>query len=99
MSHEWVSASLPGRGKRYNLIMGDTGEWDAVIDVSNVCWSPYLPPAGRRRPLWERLHLIMAAWRALHADDVRFYLVADDFWPARSTTPPSSATSRRAVTW
>jgi hypothetical protein len=58
--------------------MGDTGEWDAVIDVSNVCWSPYLPPAGRRRPLWERLHLIMAAWRALHADDVRFHLVADD---------------------
>src|ERR1700740_2189290 len=57
--------------------MGDTKEWVAVIDVSNVCWSPYLPPTGHRRPLWERLHLIMAAWRALDADDVRFHLVAD----------------------
>ncbi len=58
--------------------MGDTVAWDAVIDVSNVCWSPYLPPVGRRRPQWERLHLVMAAWRALHGDDVRFHLVADD---------------------
>jgi hypothetical protein len=58
--------------------MGDITAWDAVIDVSNVCWSPYLPPAGYRRPQWERLRLIMAAWRALHGDDVRIYLVADD---------------------
>ena len=63
---------------RYDLVMGETGEWDAVIDVSNVCWSPYLPPAGLRRPQWERLRLIMAGWRALHGDDVRFYLVADE---------------------
>jgi hypothetical protein len=65
-------------GGRYDLVMGATGEWDAVIDVSNVCWSPYLPPAGLRRPQWARLRLIMAAWRALHGDDVRFYLVADE---------------------
>ena len=58
--------------------MGDTGEWDAVIDVSNVCWSPYLPPAGLRRPQLERLRLVMAAWRALHGDEAHFYLVADE---------------------
>jgi hypothetical protein len=58
--------------------MGDTREWDVVIDVSNVCWSPYLPPSGHRRPQWERLRLVMAAWRGLHGDDVRFYLVADE---------------------
>lgn len=52
--------------------------WDAVIDVSNVCWSPYLPPEGQRRPHWHRLELVMAAWRSLHGDDVRFHLVADD---------------------
>lgn len=54
------------------------GAWDAVIDVSNVCWSPYLPPVGRRRPFWERLYLIMTAWQNLHGDDVSFRLVADD---------------------
>jgi len=58
--------------------MGDTAEWDVVIDVSNVCWSPYLPPVGYRRPQWERLRLIMAAWRAEHGDDARVYLVADE---------------------
>jgi hypothetical protein len=58
--------------------MGDTEEWDAVIDVSNVCWSPYLPPVGHRRPQWERLRLIMAAWRASHGEDARIFLVADD---------------------
>src|SRR5215469_6970403 len=33
-------------------------QWDAVIDVSNVCWSPGLPPVGRRRPFWYRLGLV-----------------------------------------
>ncbi|MEU8347453.1 FHA domain-containing protein [Spirillospora sp. NPDC048832] len=54
------------------------GRWDAVIDVSNVCWSAYLPPLGRRTPRWHRLELVMAAWRERHGDDVRFDLVADD---------------------
>jgi hypothetical protein len=52
--------------------------WNAVIDVSNVCWSPYLPPLGRQAPVWERLDLVMAAWRAQHGADAQFELVADD---------------------
>jgi hypothetical protein len=52
--------------------------WNAVIDVSNVCWSPYLPPVGKQAPVWERLGLVLAAWRELHGDDARFELVADD---------------------
>jgi FHA domain len=54
------------------------GTWDAVIDVSNVCWDHQLPPTGTRRPVWSRLHLVMAAWRRVHGDRVRFELVADD---------------------
>jgi hypothetical protein len=53
------------------------GSWNAVVDVSNVCWSPYLPPVGRQAPVWERLDLVMAAWRELH-EDARFELVADE---------------------
>ena len=52
--------------------------WNAVVDVSNVCWSPYLPPLGRQAPVWERLGLVMASWRAQHGEDARFELVADD---------------------
>ena len=52
--------------------------WDAVVDVSNVCWSPHLPPAGRRTPLWHRLELVLAAWRELHGRCTRFTLVADE---------------------
>jgi hypothetical protein len=53
------------------------GDWDAVIDVSNVCWSPALPPLRKRRAFWDRLGLVMTAWRREHGDDVRFRLVAD----------------------
>ena len=53
------------------------GSWNAVIDVSNVCWSPHLPPVGRQAPVWERLAIVMAAWRELH-DDAQFELVADE---------------------
>lgn len=52
--------------------------WNAVIDVSNVCWSPYLPPVGRQAPVWGRLELVTAAWRAQHGADARLELVADD---------------------
>ena len=52
--------------------------WDAVVDVSNVCWSPRLPPVGRRMPLWRRLELVLAAWRELHGRCTRFTLVADE---------------------
>jgi hypothetical protein len=52
--------------------------WDAVVDVSNVCWSPHLPPVGRRMPLWHRLELVLAAWRELHGMHTRFTLVADE---------------------
>ena len=52
--------------------------WDAVVDVSNVCWSPLLPPVGRRTPLWHRLDLIRAAWRELHGSHTQFVLVADE---------------------
>lgn len=52
--------------------------WDAVVDVSNVCWSPQLPPVGHRMPLWHRLELVLDAWRELHGSDTRFTLVADE---------------------
>jgi len=52
--------------------------WNAVVDVSNVCWSPYLPPVGLQAPVWERLDLVMAAWREAHGEDAGFELVADD---------------------
>ena len=52
--------------------------WNAVVDVSNVCWSPYLPPLGRQAPVWDRLGLVMAAWREQHGADTRLELVADD---------------------
>lgn len=52
--------------------------WDAVVDVSNVCWSPQLPPVGYRAPLWHRLELVLGAWRELHGSDTRFTLVADE---------------------
>jgi FHA domain len=54
------------------------GSWNAVVDVSNVCWSPYLPPLGRQAPVWDRLGLVMAAWQAQHGADTRLELVADD---------------------
>jgi hypothetical protein len=43
-----------------------------------VCWSPYLPPLGRQAPVWDRLGLVMAAWREQHGADTRLELVADD---------------------
>jgi len=52
--------------------------WNAVVDVSNVCWSPHLPPLGRQAPAWDRLGLVMAAWREQHGADTRLELVADD---------------------
>jgi hypothetical protein len=52
--------------------------WNAVVDVSNVCWSPYLPPVGRQAPVWDRLGLVMSTWRAQHGADARLELVADD---------------------
>jgi hypothetical protein len=52
--------------------------WNAVVDVSNVCWSPYLPPLGRQAPVWDRLSLVIAAWREQHGADTRLELVADD---------------------
>jgi hypothetical protein len=52
--------------------------WNAVVDVSNVCWSPYLPPLGRQAPVWGRLGLVTDAWRAQHGPDAELELVADD---------------------
>src|ERR1700749_4303512 len=52
--------------------------WNAVIEVSNVCWSPYLTPVGRQAPVWGRLDLVVAAWRAQHGADAWLELVADD---------------------
>jgi hypothetical protein len=57
------------------------GNWDAVVDVSNVCWSPYLSPVGRQAPVWDRLGLVMSAWRELHGPDTQFELVADESLP------------------
>src|SRR3981189_2030424 len=52
--------------------------WNAVVDVSNVCWSPSVPPLGRRAPVWDRLSLVMAAWREQHDAGAALELVADD---------------------
>lgn len=52
--------------------------WNAVVDVSNVCWSPYLPPLGRQAPVWGRLDLVTSAWRAQHGAEARLELIADD---------------------
>jgi FHA domain len=52
--------------------------WNAIVDVSNVCWSPFLPPLGRQAPVWDRLGLVMAAWREQHGADALLELVADD---------------------
>lgn len=52
--------------------------WNAVVDVSNVCWSPYLPPLGQRAPVWGRLALVTDAWRAQHGAQARLELVADE---------------------
>jgi hypothetical protein len=52
--------------------------WNAVVDVSNVCWSPYLPPLGQQAPVWDRLRLVMAAWRQQHGDNAELELIADD---------------------
>jgi len=52
--------------------------WNAVVDVSNVCWSPYLPPLGRQAPVWGRLGLVMSAWREQHGADALLELVSDD---------------------
>ena len=70
-----VSHALPSRAGSYDPAMDSR---DAVVDVSNVCWSPHLPPVGRRMPLWHRLELVLAAWRELHGSRVRFTLVADE---------------------
>lgn len=52
--------------------------WDAVVDVSNVCWDPQLAPVGRRSPVWGRLELVTTAWRQAHGSDARIALVADN---------------------
>jgi FHA domain len=52
--------------------------WNAVVDVSNVCWSPYLPPLGQRAPVWGRLALVTQAWREQHGPEARLELVADE---------------------
>jgi len=52
--------------------------WNAVVDVSNVCWSPYLPPLGQRAPVWGRLALVTGAWREQHGAQTRLELVADE---------------------
>ena len=54
------------------------GGWNAVIDVSNVCWDAQLPPEGHRRPIWSRLQLIEQAWRRQYGRNVLFRRVADD---------------------
>lgn len=54
------------------------GDWDAVLDVSNICRSAELPPKGRSKPgIWARLNLVMEAWRQEYDLNARLYLVAD----------------------
>ncbi|MFF3416938.1 FHA domain-containing protein [Streptomyces sp. NPDC002698] len=50
----------------------------AVVDVSNVCWSDALPPAGRHFPLLERLFLVRDAWHRQFGERTSLTLVADD---------------------
>src|SRR5947209_5392949 len=52
--------------------------WDAVIDVSNVCFSRRLPPhPGLRRAVWGRVETITGAWRSEHGGEVSVFLIAD----------------------
>lgn len=67
-----------GAARRGGLRFSPMERWNAVVDVSNVCWSPYLPPVGRQAPVWDRLALVMAAWRSQHGADACLELVADD---------------------
>jgi hypothetical protein len=68
------SGALLDAGLRFSAM----ASWNAIVDVSNVCWSPYLPPLGRQAPVWDRLGLVMAAWREQHGADTLLELVADD---------------------
>jgi hypothetical protein len=73
-----LAAGVRWRGTRGRHTISQVESWNAVVDVSNVCWSPYLPPVGHQAPVWERLALVMDAWRRQHGDDARLELVADD---------------------
>ncbi|MFI6445883.1 FHA domain-containing protein [Kitasatospora sp. NPDC050543] len=50
----------------------------AVVDVSNVCWSPELAPFGRHFPLLERLFAIRGAWHRQYGAHASLALVADN---------------------
>jgi hypothetical protein len=52
--------------------------WDAVLDVSNICCSELLPPVRSRMASWNRLILVMEAWRRRYDENARLYLVADE---------------------
>jgi FHA domain len=66
------------------------GDWDAVVDVSNVCRSVILPPRGSGSPVWARLTRVMEAWRERHGQDARITLVSD-----RNLLPKLTPTDKR----
>jgi len=52
---------------------------DAVVDVSNVCRSPILPPhIGAERGVWPRIDTIVDGWRRAHGPGADIFLVADN---------------------
>jgi hypothetical protein len=60
-------------------IEGDTPDGAAVVDVSNVCWSPELPPRrpGPPGPNVDRLLRLVEAWRREHGAGAAMRFVAD----------------------
>lgn len=48
-----------------------------VADVSNICWSPTIAPAGVRRPVLARLTVVRDAWARAFGPDVPLTLIAD----------------------
>jgi DNA-directed RNA polymerase subunit RPC12/RpoP len=53
-------------------------EPEAVVDVSNVCWSEEIDPLGEKGPRLGRLDLLCEAWRRSRGPQARLTLIADD---------------------
>ena len=58
----------------------------AVVDVSNVCWSPRIPPLGQQVPLLSRLKLVRECWLRLYGTVAPLTLIGDR--SLQHTLPP-----------
>ncbi|GLW10925.1 hypothetical protein Misp01_60530 [Microtetraspora sp. NBRC 13810] len=58
----------------------------AVVDVSNVCWSPRIPPLGRQVPLLSRLEAVRECWVRTYGTAAPLTLIGDR--SLQHTLPP-----------